>query len=783
MSVSCRSGFIPDIGRVNVGHKARPTADRHIHLLGLLFASVLSLPAEPLENRFEKQVLAYEAADRANPPPPGAILLAGDSQFFRWKTVQEDLSGYTVVNRGIDSFQTSDLLHYTERLVLPQKPRLIILHVGGNDVHTGKTPERVLADFKTFVAKVHAVLPGVPIAWSSTTPGPGRWDEADRRKAANQLLKDYIATQPGLHFIDLWDAMLTADGKPREDIWVEDRVHPNHAGYLIRVKIMRPLLGEPDRDNILPNVTLKPGDVLKLWPGAAPGETGKFGPEYVLSERPRPFDQITDVSVPTLAVFQPAPEKRTGTGVLVIPGGGLERLALEHEGYEAAEWLNEHGITAFLLKYRVPPRDPKQRWKVGLQDAQRAMGLIRANATKWGVDPDAIGSLGFSAGAEINVMLSVYHAEPRQYAPVDAADALSSRPDFNIALYGGGFADPRANALREDITARLNKSTPPMFIAHAFDDQALSSIILMNALKRANDASELHIFGAGGHGFGVRDTGLPVGHWRELCLNWLAWQGWLDAASVRSYAREYLAAWKSDSTTMPRFSVIAGSDDQGLAYAAQRRLTKQLEVAVAGYRGAYTSRATQASLGITQPIHGVLYKSVRIASLPAPTVAIRPSSQLLVETEIGYVMAVDIGTKLRTPRQALTAVEAIVPVVDLPPRPDDRFNAADLIAANLDGGMYIVGAPVSPLTLSQPDTFAVTLKRDGQVLHETTGADVAGGQAQNLMTLINQILDQGHVIHQGDLILGGALGGSKPGVKGCYTATFGRLGTIEFKLE
>lgn len=203
-------------------------------------------PAQP-ENRFERQVLAYEAADRTEAPSPGAILLAGDSQFFRWKTLAEDLPGFTIVNRGIDSFQTSDLIQYADRLVLPHRPRMIILHVGGNDVHNGKTPQRLLADFQAFVTKVRAALPGVPIAFSSITPGPGRWDEADRRKAANQVIKDYIATQPGLHFIDLWDAMLTPEGKPREDIWVADRVHPNHAGYLVRVKIMLPLLGAPDQ--------------------------------------------------------------------------------------------------------------------------------------------------------------------------------------------------------------------------------------------------------------------------------------------------------------------------------------------------------------------------------------------------------------------------------------------------------------------------------------------------------------------------------------------------------
>jgi GDSL-like Lipase/Acylhydrolase family len=199
------------------------------------------------ENRFEKNVLAYEAADKTNVPPQNAILLAGDSQFYRWKTLHEDLPGYIIINRGIDSFETLDLVYFTDRLVLPYKPRLIILHIGGNDVHNGKSPGQVLADFKAFVAKVRAVQPDVPIAFTSMTPSPGRWDEADKRKETNHVIKDYIATQPHLQFINLWDAMLTADGKPREDLWVADRVHPNHEGYLLRVKIMRPILGEPDK--------------------------------------------------------------------------------------------------------------------------------------------------------------------------------------------------------------------------------------------------------------------------------------------------------------------------------------------------------------------------------------------------------------------------------------------------------------------------------------------------------------------------------------------------------
>ena len=204
-------------------------------------------PQAPDPARFEKQVLAYEAADKANPPPTGAILLAGDSQFFRWKTLAEDLPGYTIVNRGIDSFQSPDLLHYIDRLVLRYKPRLIVLHVGGNDVHNGRTALQVLADFKSFVGRVRAGLPTVPIAFTSITPSPWRWSEAAVRREANRLITAYVATEANLHFIDLWDAFLKGDGMPNEGLFVEDRIHPNHEGYRVRVKIMLPLLGPPEK--------------------------------------------------------------------------------------------------------------------------------------------------------------------------------------------------------------------------------------------------------------------------------------------------------------------------------------------------------------------------------------------------------------------------------------------------------------------------------------------------------------------------------------------------------
>jgi lysophospholipase L1-like esterase len=209
-------------------------------------APVTVRPSATQVERFAAKVAEYEAEDRTHPPPKGAILFAGDSQFYRWKTIHEDLPGYTLINRGIDSFQLEHLIQYADRLVLPYEPRLIVLHVGGNDVHTGKSPERVLADFKTLVAKIRMKYPKVRVIFSSLTPGPGRWAEAAQRVATNRVLRDYIATQRDLGFIDLWTAMLSSDGKPREDLWVEDRVHPNHAGYLLRAQLTKPFLGAPD---------------------------------------------------------------------------------------------------------------------------------------------------------------------------------------------------------------------------------------------------------------------------------------------------------------------------------------------------------------------------------------------------------------------------------------------------------------------------------------------------------------------------------------------------------
>ncbi len=542
----------------------------------------------------------------------------------------------------------------------------------------------------------------------------------------------------------------------------------------------------------LPNVTLTPSEIIPLWPTTPPDESAPLSPEHVLPDRPRPFDQITNVSVPTLSVFLPPANQRTGTAVLVIPGGGLERLALEHEGYEVAEWLNAQGLAAFLLKYRVPPRDPEKRWRAGLQDAQRAMSLIRARAADWHIDPSAIGTIGFSAGAEINVLLSTYHKSgDRQYPRIDSADDVSTRPDFNLAIYGGGFANVRTNSLRDDITARLDASTPPMFVVHAFDDYAQSSLILLQALKRANIPSELHVFAAGAHGFGVRESGLPVAKWRDLALDWLRWQGFLDTPAVRDYASTFFRAFDSRAASLPRFSVTPHSTLPD-AFAAQRRIVRT-ELArgaeIAGYKGAFASAAAQQSAHLDGPLHGVLFKSGRIdATSSTPTVVpLEPNRPLYIETELGFIIATDIGAQLTTPRQALTTIEAVVPVIELPVNlaaiTEGAFAPADLVAGNGGSDRYLVGPAVSPQELGDLDALPITLRRGDELLHESTGGIVARGTAQHLMTLINQIIAQGRILHRGDLILTGALPRPHPSQPGHYTADFGPLGRIDFELR
>jgi acetyl esterase/lipase len=237
----------------------------------------------------------------------------------------------------------------------------------------------------------------------------------------------------------------------------------------------------------------------------------------------RPWTYVNNVSQPTLTVYSPQ-GRNTGAAIVVFPGGGYNVLAIDIEGTEACDWMTSLGITCVLLKYRVPCAivGPYRDCPTALQDAQRALGLVRSKAAQWRIDPRKIGVLGFSAGGHMVAAIST-HFEKRLYPAVDAADSESCRPDFAIALYPGHLVDRRsAFALNPDI--RITSRTPPTFLVHAQDDPTdpvENSRAYYAALKKAGVPAELHLYKKGGHAFGLRPINSPIVEWPTLVQVWL----------------------------------------------------------------------------------------------------------------------------------------------------------------------------------------------------------------------------------------------------------------------
>jgi acetyl esterase/lipase len=265
---------------------------------------------------------------------------------------------------------------------------------------------------------------------------------------------------------------------------------------------------------------------LPVWPGAAPDASANLPPEADTTTAKdnliagRPLIRLGNVSTPTLTLYSPK-GKNTGAAVVVFPGGGYHILAIDLEGTEVCDWLNSAGITCVLLKYRVPDTGPYPKSPAALQDAQRALGLVRAHAAEWKIDPNRIGVLGFSAGAHLAAALST-HFDQRLYEAVDAADKLSCRPDFAVIVYPGYLALAEKNfAPNPEINPTAQ--TPPQFIVQAEDDpvHVENAIVYFIALKNAKVPAELHIYAEGGHGYGLRHTALPVTRWPESVETWL----------------------------------------------------------------------------------------------------------------------------------------------------------------------------------------------------------------------------------------------------------------------
>jgi acetyl esterase/lipase len=268
--------------------------------------------------------------------------------------------------------------------------------------------------------------------------------------------------------------------------------------------------------------------VVNLWPGKAPGESTDVGQEKTTNKKDH--IEVTNIARPTLLVYRPDKDKNTGTALIIAPGGAYQFLSIDMEGENVAKWCSSLGVTGIVLKYRVPRR--KDNPLAAFQDGQRAVSLVRDKAFEWGVDPNRIGMIGFSAGGGVtnDVLLNPTH---RSYETVDGADKVSSRLNYAALTYAaGGLGGKSGKGGKNELDeGTVNKDNlPPVFLVAAYDDglsQGAAQTFL--TLKKAGIRAELHIYAAGGHGFGMRASNNPlIADWSNRLEAWLRYQKLLD---------------------------------------------------------------------------------------------------------------------------------------------------------------------------------------------------------------------------------------------------------------
>jgi len=276
---------------------------------------------------------------------------------------------------------------------------------------------------------------------------------------------------------------------------------------------------------------------MRLWPGAAPGEKGGLGKEADTTKADgplvagRPVVRLGNVSDPTIEVFRPPAPADSRTAVLVCPGGGFHILAMDLEGTEVCEWLNSIGVTGVLLKYRVPRREGRPPLAAPLEDAQRALGIVRSRSGEWGIDPGRIGALGFSAGGELVAALSAGKGA-RSYARVDASDDVSCLPDFQILVYPAYLGPVDGSTPNPDVA--VTARTPPTFMVMAADDPLVAPVTAIGyaaELSRTKVPLEFHLYPTGGHGFGLRPAGDLATTWPQRAADWMRSRGLLSPRS------------------------------------------------------------------------------------------------------------------------------------------------------------------------------------------------------------------------------------------------------------
>jgi endo-1,4-beta-xylanase len=262
-------------------------------------------------------------------------------------------------------------------------------------------------------------------------------------------------------------------------------------------------------------LAIERGEEMRLWAKGAPGSEGETAPEvFQAGANPKLPVRFTVVHYPSIYVFLPAKEKANGMAVVVAPGGGHSQLVMEKEGYNIAEWLNNKGIAAFVLKYRLARAQGSPYTVDGsaLPDAARAMRMVRSRAREWGVDPARIGFMGFSAGGEVAALIET-RFDAGNDSSSDPIDRASSRPDFAVVVYPGFRPG----------TITVPKDAPPTFLVCADNDRShvVTTVNLYLDLEKQGVSSEMHIYAAGGHGFGMRQSSLPVASWPDRLAQWM----------------------------------------------------------------------------------------------------------------------------------------------------------------------------------------------------------------------------------------------------------------------
>lgn len=267
-------------------------------------------------------------------------------------------------------------------------------------------------------------------------------------------------------------------------------------------------------------------EVVKLWPGGNPDDGRSVGTEADFTKATddliggRRIIKLGNVSSPEIHLYRPESTNNTGTAVVICPGGGFNILAWDLEGTEVAKWFNSIGVTAAVVKYRVPTAHLRMPWELPVQDAQRAISILRSRSEELDLNPESIGALGFSAGAIAAVRTGLM--DNRTYSAKDKFDQASCKPNFLALIYAGGLINSSATALKTDL--QVDQNTPPTFLVHAFDDHVPldNPMVLLRALKTADVPSELHVYDAGGHGYGLRRVNeLPVTSWPDRLREWL----------------------------------------------------------------------------------------------------------------------------------------------------------------------------------------------------------------------------------------------------------------------